>query len=118
MTYKVGNEEFATKDAVRERASEIINTTMHYELLEGDDLAFVSALFDLHPCAEEKAGVGLEGFFVGPGPEWMIPNLWLLRTDGETDNFSIGKCVRALRRHPAAGGSEASVEKGDGRDEQ
>lgn len=100
MPYTIGSEIFSTKKAVRERASRVLQETPHGVLLEGLDLEFVAALFELHPRVAEKRGSGVAGFFVARGPMWSSPNLWVLRIDGSSDNFSIGECLGGARRRP------------------
>lgn len=99
MSIHIGNEVFATVAAARNRASEVLRHHPQGLPITGPDQVFINALFWRHPRARMKAGVGIHHFEVRPGPDWPTPNLWVVRTDGTRDNFSIKTCIAGTQPH-------------------
>lgn len=90
----IGDEEFPSVASAKRRASAVLRRWVHDErFIDGDDLAFVKALFLMHPDAMAKAGAGVVGFFAALRPGCRTANLYIARADGSTDDFSIKRCL-------------------------
>lgn len=94
---RIGDEMFKTTAEAQRRASRVLHRHPHGTPITGGDRLFVEALFWAHPRAAEKGFPAIDHFEVRPGPEWPTPNLWVVRTDGTTDNFSIKKSIAAAK---------------------
>ncbi|CAL5065410.1 unnamed protein product [Urochloa decumbens] len=61
-----------------------------------DEKVVVEKLLSHHPRADEKIGCGLDGIMVDRHPEFRQSRcLFVVRTNGDWEDFSYRKCVRA-----------------------
>ncbi|OEL16699.1 Protein DCL, chloroplastic [Dichanthelium oligosanthes] len=61
-----------------------------------DEKVVVEKLLSHHPCADEKIGCGLDGIMVDRHPEFRQSRcLFVVRTNGDWEDFSYRKCLRA-----------------------
>ncbi|WP_346007499.1 DCL family protein [Janibacter terrae] len=101
MSITLGSESFRSQAAARERASEILHQHVLHVPITGADADFAAALLNQHPRALDKRGVGVDHFEVRPSPDGRTRNLWVVRLDGTSDNYSIKECVAGAARRTA-----------------
>ncbi|HDZ9245492.1 DUF3223 domain-containing protein [Vibrio cholerae] len=89
----IGEFNFTMKKEAKDLYSQILNDARLGELLQGEDFDYVMALLLNHPRADEKIGVGVEGIKVDIGAHVNNRCFHVIRKDGTSDNFSIGKCI-------------------------
>ncbi|MDK9661427.1 DCL family protein [Propionibacterium freudenreichii] len=95
MRIHIGPETFNSQKDARSRASQVLHAHRLWQPITGDDGAFVSGLFALHPDTVEKSGPGVRCFVVGQSFHGPQLNLFVIRTDGTVDDFSIRRAVAA-----------------------
>lgn len=95
MTIRIGSESFTSKKQACARAAEVLHGHVPMQPITGRDGRFVASLFALHPHAPEKAAPGVHCFVVGPSVHGRGVNLFVVRTDGTFDDFSIRRAVAA-----------------------
>lgn len=87
----VGDEQFATKEALRQRAKEILHRGVRK--IDGHEAAFLRALFDRHPSAVEKFGVGIAQIRVSPVAPYGKIGFEIERFDGTRTHISYKECL-------------------------
>jgi len=80
-------------NALKTRVLEISKAhTEEYEELQGDEKAFMSAVFEFHPRAAEKRGE-MSGVGVGVNPEFPDTRCFFLVQADKKEDFSYKKCI-------------------------
>jgi hypothetical protein len=77
---------------------EILNRYHLGDSVSPEDAADLIALLDRHDERDEKIGTGISGFEVNSPPN-DVPQFsqrcfWVVRTDGQKIDFSIGHCLK------------------------
>ena len=75
---------------------EILNRYTQGDRVGDEDEPYVKALFWRHPNAEEKAGCGIDHFAVDFPPVHPGRCFYVVRLDGNRDDFSIGTCLKGV----------------------
>lgn len=81
---------YASKAAVQRRAQAILKSGV----VGGDDARFLLGLFERHPSAAEKIGVGIAEVRVVTVPPWNTRGFQVERVDGTTTDVSYLECLR------------------------
>jgi hypothetical protein len=96
----VGAHSFAKQADCAEHCKQMLAGYVIGDIVEGDDAAFLRALIERHPEADEKIGVGIHYFFIGPNDAGSYHGFRICRVDGTVIDFSYRACVTG--RSPAA----------------
>jgi hypothetical protein len=100
VPYQIGTRTFGTKKEILTHAGRILKGRSIGARLDGEEEAFAQALFELHPEKETKrAGREVSHFGIGlkSDLEWAHEVFTVVFTDGEHEDFSTSKAVRAAR---------------------
>ena len=88
----IGGVDFSKKSAALAHLRGILYRFEFEERISGADEEFLKAAIERHPDYLEKAGVGIEQFFVGRG-DFGTRCFWIRRIDGTEVRFSFKSCV-------------------------
>jgi len=89
----LGEYEFLSKKEAKELFSSILNDCELGETLEGKNFDYVMALLLNHPRASKKIGSGVKSIKVDQGHYSSNRCFHIVRNNGTTEDFSIGKCI-------------------------
>jgi hypothetical protein len=97
----LGTMKFVNVAALRGRVREILNSRTDGECLkpEGGDFKLLVELLKFHPKGDEKSK-GLKGMKVAKSTKGDNRCFWLIRENGEEEDFSVQKCLGALELNP------------------
>jgi len=93
MTYRVGNESFDTKKALKERARTIMSNYADGQKLDKPSFDFMLGLLQNHPNSEEKIGTGVDCIFVKRNLFYGTRGFYIRRNDGTETDFSFRECI-------------------------
>jgi len=94
VSFTVGEKVYTDSTVLAQEMSNIIHTK--YALgsyLTGFDKELALALLERHPDATAKKGSGVSEIAVTLHPAFHNRCLMVVRTDGTTEDFSVGKCI-------------------------
>jgi hypothetical protein len=91
VRYVVGGEPFASKDALKQRAQEILRGGIRE--IEGQDAVFLRELFERHPSTVEKIGVGIARIRVARMLPFGTIGFEIARLDGTRVDISYKECL-------------------------
>ena len=97
ITFTVGDKTYTEASAVTQEVASIVHTK--YALgsdLTGFDKELALALLEHHPDAAAKKGSGVSDIAVTLHPAFHNRCLMVVRTDGTTEDFSVGRCVDTI----------------------
>ncbi|MCL2724188.1 MAG: DCL family protein [Polyangiaceae bacterium] len=94
--YVVAGIVFSTKKKLSEHCSSILRKYSLNDDVNDDDAAFLHSLLERHPERDQKVGVGVRRFFVGPN-DYGRKCFWLERVDGTKTDFSFMACITPPR---------------------
>lgn len=111
----IGAQRFVTVHALRSRVKEILNSRSDGEQLKVDssDYKLIQALLSYHPKGETKSK-GMVGIKVAKSSQGDSRCFWMVKENGEAEDFSAQKCLNAIEANPPyveTGGGEASPAK-------
>jgi hypothetical protein len=89
----LGEYQFSSKKDAKQFYSKILNETDLDQNLSGESFDYVMALLLNHPRMEEKIGNGVEAIKVSTGYTSANRCFHVVRQNGSTEDFSIGKCI-------------------------
>lgn len=97
----VGSQRFVTVTALRSRVKEILNSRSDGEELkaDGSDFKLIKALLGFHPKGEAKSK-GMKGIKVAKSSQGESRCFWMLKEEGEPEDFSAQKCLSAIEANP------------------
>jgi len=97
----VGNHRFVNVPALRGRVKEILNSRSDGEQLkaDGSDYKLIKALLGFHPKGESKSQ-GMVGLKVAKSSQGDSRCFWMLKENGEAEDFSAQKCLSAVEANP------------------
>ncbi|MFF0736929.1 DCL family protein [Streptomyces chartreusis] len=104
ITTQIGSESFPSKAAATARCQEILYTYpgetgtgsgQPQDVTDPTHIAFLTALVQRHPEAEEKIGTGIAGFKVQVNPDGTGNTrcFWVIHPDGNATHFSFKSCL-------------------------
>lgn len=96
MRYEIAGTVYPTQAAVRQRASQILNTRLG-EVHDPAARAFVIGLLEHHPFASDVIGTGVKRVLVKTVQPFGTRGFWVDRTDGTGTDFSYLKCLRPTK---------------------
>jgi uncharacterized protein DUF3223 len=96
-SYRVGGEEFSTKEALTQRVQNIRDKYIGGKVVDAADAAFLKDLLQHHADAKTKVGVGIKHFTVEKNKEGT-DSFYITRIDDSRDDFSFVKCIRSIPR--------------------
>ena len=91
MKLVVGDEQFASKAALQRRVQEILRQGLRE--IVGDDAKFLRSLFDRHPSAVEKYGVGISRIRAVRVLPFGTIGFEIERLDGTRTDISYKECL-------------------------
>lgn len=90
----INGEAFTTKKDLQERVRSILWSYKDGDAVNMFDTPFLLALFDQHPDAEQKIGVGVNHIEVRRNPVYtQTQGFWIVRTDGTETDISYLECL-------------------------
>merc|ERR1712176_1568141 len=97
----VGSQKFLNVGALRGRVKEILNSRSDGEHLkaEGSDFKLIKALLEHHPKGEEKSK-GMVGIKVAQSTQGDNRCFFMVKEDGNAEDFSAKKCLDAIELNP------------------
>merc|ERR1711972_138592 len=97
----VGQQRFVNVSALRSRVKEILNSRSDGESLksEGSDFKLIRALLDFHPKGSEKSK-GIVGIKVAKSSHGDSRCFYMVKDDGQEEDFSAQKCLSAIEANP------------------
>jgi len=97
----VGQQRFVTVHALRTRVKEILNSRSDGEQLkvDGSDFKLIKALLGYHPKGETKSA-GLAGIKVAKSSQGDSRCFWMVKENGDAEDFSAQKCLGAIEANP------------------
>jgi len=109
----VGALKFVNVAALRGRVKEILNSRSDGEQLkvDGTDFKLIRALLDYHPKGAEKSS-GLVGIKVQRSIQGETRCFFMVKADGQEEDFSAKKCLDALEANPPYVESDPKAAKG------
>jgi hypothetical protein len=97
----VGQQRFVNVSALRSRVKEILNSRSDGESLksEGSDFKLIRALLDFHPKGSDKSK-GMVGIKVAKSSHGDSRCFYMVKDDGQEEDFSAQKCLSAIEANP------------------
>jgi len=97
----VGANRFVNVPALRGRVKEILNCRSDGEQLKPDssDYKLIKALLGFHPKGETKSK-GMVGIKVAKSSQGESRCFWMVKENGEAEDFSAQKCLSAVEQNP------------------
>lgn len=108
----IGSQRFVTVHALRIRVKEILNARSDGEQLkvDGSDYKLIQAILSYHPKGETKSK-GMVGIKVAKSSQGDSRCFWMVKDNGECEDFSAQKCLNAIESNPPY--VEAEPKKGE-----
>lgn len=91
--YKLGNQQFKTKKAIKEHIRSIVTKYSDNSILDDDDFDLMMDLLKLHPNSKQKIGMGVWIIKRIISREYKTPGFELVRFDGTSTDFSWRQCL-------------------------
>lgn len=97
----VGAQRFVNVPALRGRVKEIVNSRSDGETLkpDGSDFKLIKALLSFHPKGEEKSK-DMVGIKVAKSSQGDSRCFWMVKENGDAEDFSAQKCLSAIEANP------------------
>jgi len=97
----IGAQRFVTVHALRGRVKEILNSRSDGEQLkvDGSDYKLIKALLSYHPKGETKSQ-GMVGIKVAKSSQGDSRCFWMVKDNGQEEDFSAQKCLGAIEANP------------------
>lgn len=86
--------EFKSKAALEKFVSQMLQSYEPGTIITGTNKEFLEELFQYHPRASEKIGIGIKEIMVRIDPVWKkTKQFWIIRTDGTGTDISYKKPI-------------------------
>merc|ERR1711865_427199 len=97
----VGAQRFVNVPALRGRVKEIVNSRSDGETLkpDGSDFKLIKALLSFHPKGEQKSK-DMVGIKVAKSSQGDSRCFWMVKENGDAEDFSAQKCLSAIEANP------------------